>query len=152
MLVVVAFIWYKVFFRVKENLFGDEQTVADNRLTPNFYQGSVEIDTFPIKLDYRDPFEDIKRGPSTVNPENSPTQNPARIKPIPQPTPWPAIHYYGMIRKTSSKEPLGIISIDGYKHTLRKGEFIYDGIKVISLDREGMKIRYKGEVRMFLRN
>jgi hypothetical protein len=153
MLVVVALIWYKVFFRVKENLFGEEVGISENVQAPNFSLIDTKIDTFPIKLDYRDPFGDIGNSTPTIeNPEANPIPAIVKVKPIPQPLAWPDIQYYGLIRKTTAKAPLGILSIDGYKHTLRGGESIYDGILVLSIDREKMTIRYKGEVKTFLRD
>lgn len=148
---VVGFIWYKVFFRVKGSLFGDEIEIVQ----PNNPLASYEVaarDTFSLAANYRDPFGETKLANTTL-PEELATAPIIERRPIPKPViSWPQIKYFGQVRKTTSSKPLAIISIDGYQHTLRKGEFIYDGIEIKTIGRDSIVIRYNKENRIFWRD
>ena len=152
LIVVVGFIWYKAFFRVKDGFFGEEtEVVAPTRHQPISF-ASLSRDTFSINLDYRDPFGETKKSYSPSPPQNT-TRPVSRTapRPVKQATPWPDIVYYGQVRRTTSKDPLAILSIDGYKHTMRKGEKLYDGITLKAIGRDSMVIVYKREKRTFWR-
>ncbi len=153
LLAVVGFIWYKVFFRVKDNLFGaGNETVIETQqatltLTP------VERDTFQLNADYRDPFGETKTYRVSIPaPPPVPAQAVTRpSNPAPQDV-WPAISYFGQLRKIPSSHPLGIISIDGYNHAIRKGDELYDGILIRSVTRDSVVIQYKKKTKAFYRN
>lgn len=153
LLVVVGFIWYKVFFRVKDNLFGEGADVEIPQ--PQQVQfNAIQRDTFQIDLSYRDPFGETNRNrPVQTAQQNAPqpvVNNRLRqAKPVFQ---WPNIQYFGQVRRTTSKNPLGIVSIDGFKHHMRKGDQIYDGITVKSIGRDSIVIRYKKKTKTFWRD
>ncbi|MCJ8289334.1 MAG: hypothetical protein HRT58_22050 [Crocinitomicaceae bacterium] len=151
LLVVVGLIWYNAFFRVKDSLFGEEETFAQRSLGSPISFASLSRDTFSINLEYRDPFGETKRsyrGP-VENDQTVQTRPVARrIKPVIN---WPAIVYFGQVRKTSSKDPLAIIGIDGHKHTMRTGEKVYDGITIKAIGRDSLVIYYQKEKRVFWR-
>lgn len=148
---IVGFVWYKVFFRVKDNLFGEETEIV----RPNNVPAQLALfsrDTFSLQADYRDPFGETKMSVSVQE-----SVEPSEPSPIPTPRPkpsisWPEIVYFGQIQKTGSKKPLGIISIDGYKHALHTGETIYDGILIKSIGRDSIAIRYQKEQRIYWRD
>jgi hypothetical protein len=152
LIVVVGFIWYKAFFRVKDGLFGEEtEVVVPTRNQPISF-ASLSRDTFSINLDYRDPFGETKKSYSPAPPQDARgSVNRAASRPIKQGVNWPEIVYYGQVRRTTSKDPLAIIGIDGYKHTLRRGEKLYDGILLKAIGRDSMVIVYQKEKRIFFR-
>lgn len=149
LLAVVAFIWYKVFFRVKDNLFGEEEQSTElRREEPQL--PTIQRDTFELLADYRDPFGETKRQTQMINPE---VQQVVQAPKPPKPQIiWPKIVYYGQVRRTTSKNPLGILSIDGYKHTLRRGEQVYDGIAIKAVGRDSIVIRYNRQTKIFWRD
>jgi len=153
LLVVVGFIWYKAFFRVKDGFFGEETEIVSPERNQPISFTSLSRDTFSINLDYRDPFGETKKSYSAEPPQtNNRNTNLTPVRrPTPQVTPWPEIIYYGQVRKTTSKNPLAIISIDGYKHSIRKGEQLYDGIKVTAIGRDSMVVAYRKEKRVYWR-
>ena len=146
---VVAIIWYQVFFRVKDNLFGEETTVVQPNQQMAIFEPIVR-DTFLLNANYRDPFGETKLGHTSAPPTSIQPASASVTSPPKMPTPWPAIGYFGQVVRKSSKNPLAIISVDGYKHTMRKGESIYDGILVKGVGRDSIVIRYKGENAHFL--
>lgn len=153
LILVVGFIWYKAFFRVKDSFFGEEVGATNLRSSDQaVIFASLSRDTFAINLDYRDPFGETERSydaapPISIQPPNNQPVA-ARVKPSVN---WPAIVYYGQVKRSSSKDPLGILSIDGYKHTMRQGEKIYDGITLKSIGRDSMVIIYQKEKRVYWR-
>lgn len=151
LIVVVGFIWYKAFFRVKDNFFGENTEVAPPVRNQPISFASLSRDTFSINLDYRDPFGETKKSYAPVPPQNA---TPVRTAPRPvrRGVQWPAIVYYGQVRRTTSKDPLAILSIDGYKHTMRRGEKLYDGILLKAIGRDSMVIVYQKEKRVFWRD
>jgi len=152
LIVVVAFIWYKAFFRVKDGFFGEETEIVPPTRNKPISFASLSRDTFSIQLDYRDPFGETKKSYNASAPQEA--QQPANLpvsRPIKRGVSWPDIKYYGQVRKTTSKNPLAILSIDGYQHTLRKGEALYDGIVVKSIGRDSLVVVYQKETRVFWR-
>lgn len=153
LVLVVGFIWYKAFFRVKDSFFGEDE--AATNLRPNDQPvifASLSRDTFAINLDYRDPFGETKRSYDAAPPTTIqvPNKQPAAVR-VKRGVDWPAIVYYGQVKRTTSKDPLAILSIDGYQHTMRQGEKIYDGITVKAIGRDSMVITYQKERRVFWR-
>jgi hypothetical protein len=152
LIIVVGFIWYKAFFRVKDGFFSGETEVAIPLRSQPLSFASLSRDTFAINLDYRDPFGETKKSYSAEPPQIDPRQIKRSIsRPVKQGINWPTIVYFGQVRRTTSKDPLAILSIDGYKHTMRKGERLYDGILVKSIGRDSLVIFYQRERKVFWR-
>lgn len=153
LVIVVGFIWYKVFFRIKGNLEAESAEQVQLVQQKKAFL-AVARDTFNLKADYRDPFGNTKFQSAVVNQAPDEHQQLSeRIKPKEkEPTRWPTIKYYGQIRDRASNDPLGIISIDGFKHNMRKGEQVYDGILIRTIGRDSIVIRYKKETKTFWRN
>jgi hypothetical protein len=146
MVIIVGIIWYQVFFRVKDNLSGEDTEIPK----PNESFASVRIisrDTVDLNVDYRDPFnyEKMARPVAIGNDMNDFDRNP---RPIPQRSRkpefvWPKVTYHGLIRNRSSKSPLGLVRLDGLVYHLRIGEEIYNEIYVKSIGTEELVLRYK---------
>ncbi len=152
LIVVVAFIWYKAFFRVKDGFFGEETEIAPPTRNKPISFASLSRDTFSIQLNYRDPFGETKKSYNASAPQTvDPAVNRPVARPVKRGVDWPDIKYYGQVRRTTSKNPLAILSVDGYKHTLRKGETLYDGILVKTIGRDSMVVIYQKETRVFWR-
>ena len=151
LLIVVAFIWYKVFFRVLSNFTDEEVTIVEPNASKPLI-GSVHRDTFTLVANYRDPFGG-KAKAVPVAPPVVPNQAPVNVAPVvkKQKEPWPKIQYKGMLRKTTSTNPLALIYIDGIQLQMRKGESVFDGITLVSVLRDEIVVRYQGEKRSFFR-
>lgn len=144
LLIVVAFIWYKVFFRVKNNLAGNNLEIVQPITSARNYS-HVQRDTFDLKTNYRDPFSEVKIQPKPKDEIVKKGDLNEQRKIEKQPVDWPIIVYYGLVKKTSSNNPLAIISVDGYKHTLRRNEVLYDGLKLVDIERDQVSFIYKKE-------
>lgn len=145
LLIVVGIIWYQVFFRVKDNLLGEETTIPK----PNEMLASVNIisrDTVALNIDYRDPFR-YKKGArisSAVNDMNRPLSNTPQVARPQKPTfVWPKITYHGLIRNRSSKAPLALVRVDGLVYNLRERDEIFNSIYVKSIGTNELVVRYK---------
>lgn len=152
LLIVVGIIWYNVFFRVVSNFNSDESAIVEpNQIKNSLF--SVHRDTFTLQANYRDPFGGSLKQSFTSAPENVP-QNP---DPAPKPKiqkikeVWPSIRYKGLIRKTTSNNPLAIIYIDGIQLQMRKGEKVFDGILLKTVHRDSIVVVYQKEKRVFWR-
>jgi hypothetical protein len=147
LLVVVAVVWYKVFVRVASN-FGSEEFVENSRnKAPSIHVHSR--DTFQLLANYRDPFGASKREMAQVAPQELPP--PTYIKPK-QVDYWPKIQYKGLIRKSDSTNPLALVYIDGNALQMRKGEIVFDGIKIMGVFRDSLIVQYKKSKRTFYRD
>ena len=136
--------------RVKSNLSAEEEAaLAGNTDLPNYRP--IERDTFELNAAYRDPFGTTPKMEATL-----PQDAPFRMEPAPIPrkveAPWPAIKYYGLVRKTNSNDPLGIVSIDGMQLHLRKGDAVFDDVQIKSITRDSVVVQYKKNKRTFYRN
>lgn len=148
---VVAIIWFQVFVRVKSNFTNDTSEIIQNQSGLTNFR-IIERDTFRLVADYRDPFGSASQ--ISINSfENASIDNIHQsIEPRKVDVSWPKIRYYGLVRKTDSNNPLGIINIDGMLLHLRKGETIFDDIKIISVGRDSIKVKYHNKTKTFWRD
>ena len=150
LLIVVAIIWYQVFFRVSGSLFGEDEAIA-----PPVNQVSVvpmaERDTFDLQANYRDPFGETKKKAVVVGDDVAPPRQ-RTPKPLPPQIVWPPIEYFGLVKKTHSKAPLAILKVDGIQLMLRRGEEMFNEIVLKEIGRDSIQIVYKREKRTFWRN
>ena len=144
LLIIVAVIYYNVFFRIKSNLIGEETIVAPNTAQMMILKSQIR-DTFPLNANYRDPFEGIVEKPSPTLDLAANVVAPVIHTPPPPPRPhqWPKVKYYGLIKKSSSKKPLCMINIDDMLFNLREGEYILDGYMIKGIYRDSILIQYK---------
>lgn len=148
---VVALLYYNIFFKVKGYLQDKNELSVVEPNRPNVSSVQLIKDTIILKLDYRDPF-----GQSNMMVINNDLDSLNKIKESikykqPEYVNWPDIKYHGLLKRTSSSKPLGILSVDGYKHQIRKQENLYDGLVILSMNAEAVKVRYKKETKTFFR-
>jgi hypothetical protein len=158
LILVVAIVWYNVFFRVISNFNADDTPVVQpNTTNPVF--SSIERDTFQLNTNFRDPFKGVAvaETPSflspfpTIDPQIQQQAPPKKTKREKIDT-WPKIEYKGLLRKTSSTNPLAIINIDGIQLYMRKGEFAFDNIILKTIHRDSVVVFYQKEKRTFWRD
>jgi hypothetical protein len=136
LLIVVGIVWYKVFFRIKDNLTNDELIVQSTEKKSNHTK--FQKDTFQLAANYRDPFhaksttssqqEDVSMNTVPVQPITY--QAPKPIQTPPKPHKWPKMKYYGMMKSNPQKGNLAILSIDNTLFNLREGEITFEGIEL----------------------
>lgn len=144
LLIVVALIWYQVFFRVKNNLLGEDEILVPNR-SGHVALNPVQRDTFLLKANYRDPFGEGKKRGELPQIENNAPQVNVRRNSAPPKTQWPPMEYFGLVRKTDSKTPLAIFKIDGLQMMVRKGDELYNAIYVNQIWRDSIQLRWGKE-------
>lgn len=147
LIIVVALIWYKVFFKVKANLFGEEVLIENVQRTEDLRLLMTQKDTVELKLNYRDPFGVGSLLPDEVEEIEVETMIAQPIKII-----WPSVKYVGRVQKTESKNPLAILQIDGVQLFVRKKEELFDDFKIIHIGRDSVEIKYMSESKIFWRN
>lgn len=150
LLIVVGVIWYQVFFRIKSNLENTELPVnrADSR---QLSQNAFARDTFVLQAGYRDPFGGkihVQPSGEDFTPQIQPDK-PKIQKPVISEQPWVKIRYYGLIKKTDSKNPLALLNIDNEQFSLHKGEEVFDGYKILAIYRDSVLISYGKKSRYF---
>lgn len=150
LLAVAVVVYYNLFFKVRNYLESDTDASIVEPNRPSIDNVKLVRDTVKLALNYRDPFGETKVSVLPVDVENVPTNVP-RPRKEPKYVQWSSIQYFGLMKKTTSNKPLGVVSIDGYKHQVRLGESLYDGIKIVGMNKESIKIRYKGETKEFIR-
>lgn len=151
LLVVVGLIWYQVFYRVSDNLFG-EQELPPDPVQPGAAQFVMERDTFLLKADYRDPFVEDKKPVISMEEVPPMRQAPPPVKAVKPKTPWPGITYYGLVRRTSSQDPLAILKVDGLQLMLRRNEEMFNEYILKEIWRDSILVVFKKERKMFYRN
>lgn len=149
LLIVVGIIWVQVFSRIKGTWFGEEISASELTRTSHPIAPKAK-DTFDLNANYRDPFQG---GAYTQEKEIDPDKEKEfeRLKPPPQRVFWPKIRYYGIVRNTESTKPLAIVNVDGVQLMLRKGEEIFNGIKLTVVGRDSILVSNKNEKRLFWR-
>lgn len=143
LLIVVAVIYYNVFFRIKSNLMGEETILAPNASQIAVLKSQIR-DTFPLNANYRDPFEGvIEKVVPIININQPNIPQPPVYVPPPRPHQWPTIKYYGLVKKQSNKKPTSIINIDDMTYHLKEGEYILDDYMIKGIYRDSIVIQRK---------
>lgn len=149
LIAVVGFIYFKLFVRISSNI-GDDSGV------PAPIQDELRVEhikpkkDFHLRANYPDPF--LKNSGMSTDPQ------PANLaaNDIPKPPPpkkekpivyWPAIKYFGIVQKTTSKKPRALISIDGVMYKIYPNEELFDGLMVKSIQRESIVVWFKKETK-----
>ncbi len=131
---------------------GEDTIVAPNTQMKIDLKSRVK-DTFPLKANYRDPFEGTTEKPvvAIVDPSmQQMQQQPVKLPPPPpRPHQWPKVKYYGIVQKNTSKKPLCIVNIDDMLFNLREGDYILDGYMIKTVYRDSVVIQYKKQKRCF---
>lgn len=151
LLLVVGVIWYNVFFRVVSNFTSDDAAVPPPNEVKTVFQ-SMHRDNFTLNANYRDPFGGSPKNTAVViNPAEQTTPKPEKkiVKKVEES--WPLIQYKGLVKKSTSNDPLAIIYIDGIQLYMRKGERVFDGILVKSVHRDSVVVVYKKGRKVFWR-
>lgn len=152
-MIVVGIVWYQVFIRVKSNFEANDVVPAST--TSNVLKRRiVKPDPFRLQANYRDPFTGklASAEMAPAGPNQAPvatTVKPPKPKPEPVIIQWPSIKYYGLVRKTTSKDPRTLIAIDGYMFKVKQGEQVLDNIYIQKVTRDYVQIKYRKEVRTF---
>lgn len=153
LILVVAAIWYNVFFRVVSNLSSDDTGIVTPHETRATFS-SIDRDTFSLQANYRDPFDGSTVTVRTTHLDapiqiSAPPAKQVKVKEI---DPWPNIKYKGLLRKTTSSNPLAIIYIDNIQMYMRKGDVAFDGITLKTVHRDSVVVWYMKEKRVFWRD
>lgn len=150
LIAVVGFIYFKLFVRISSNM-------SDDSGIPAPIQEQLQVEhikpkkDFHLRANYPDPF--LKNSGMSTNPQ---PVNPAANENIPKPPPpkkekpvvyWPAIKYFGIVQKTSSKKPRALISVDGVMYKIYPNEELFDGLMVKSIQRESIVVWFKKETK-----
>ena len=126
LLIVVALIWYKVFFRVKDSLFGSSEEFGLTVQSAPIELLVTNKDTVVLDLNYRDPFG-TQNKPEIV--DNEPLEQVE--KPVfKEQFVWPAINFMGRVQKTNSTNPLAIVRIDGIQLFVRKNDELFGDFRI----------------------
>lgn len=153
LVIVVAIVWYNVFFRIKSNLMGDDVIPSPNSAQFIKLQSHIR-DTFTLHANYRDPFEGVSEKPvEVINPNLPiiPVQTiyvPPKITPVHQ---WPKVQYYGLMKKRDSKKPLCILNFDDMLLNLRAGDYFFDDYLIKAIYKDSVVIQHKNFRKTFFK-
>lgn len=149
MLLVVGFIYFKLFVRISSNISEDSELPV-SQLDEMKIEDIQAKKNFHLKANYADPF--LKAGRISVKPtgsannENAPLPEPPKKKEKPI-VYWPTIKYFGVVQKSDSKKPRALISVDGIMYKVYPNEEIFDGLMIKSIKRESIIFYYRKEIK-----
>lgn len=154
LLIVVAIIWYNVFFRIKDNIMGENLPVADNMAIAKMYKTQPRKE-FTLKANYRDPFSSKGSSVNVTEISTAAPQQPVqpvykepKLPPPPKVHHWPKIKYFGTVKNNTSKKALCIVNIDDMLFNLREGESELDGIVIKKIYRDSLFIQQGKDFKM----
>ncbi len=143
---IVAFIWYKAFFKVKSSFFSEQVEVVQPIVSANSFSPIIR-DTFLLDITYQDPFIPFVSLSDLSNIDE--IKDAAYIQRSIPVFMWPSVKYYGMMKKEKSKKPLAILSVDGFKLMARKDEELFNGFYVKKIYKDSILIGYKNKRKYF---
>lgn len=153
MLVVVGFIYFKLFVRISSNI-SEESTAPVAQIDEMKIEDIRSKKSFRLKANYPDPFLKSTR----IAPKPTAGQDPNALPPAPKPKKekpvvyWPSIKYYGLVQKTSSKKPRAVLSVDGVIYKVYANDEIFDSFLIKSIKRENIVISFQKETKTFQLN
>jgi hypothetical protein len=156
LLVAAAAVWGIIVYRIIQTVKGGEEQVQTEIQWNNNIQKAEIPDTFSIALDYYDPFfnkvsasnmysaynlkNDRSPGravsPARTNTANS-NKNNSTID-------WSFISFNGMIKNTSTKSHVALLTIHQKGHMFKVGE-TYDNVKLLKATKDSVVILYQKE-------
>lgn len=155
LIIVVGVIWLNVIFKIVGNLSAseDESALDFTADTPLIIPTPEDRD-FELATNYRDPF--LNQMQSNSSAERNPNRSNVPVSTKPHmpvaPTPWPKIHYYGIVKQTKGTGGIALIKVDNYTMNLKKGEGFYEDYVIAGLYRDSIVIRRgKKELKSFYR-
>jgi hypothetical protein len=158
LLLVVGYIWYNVFFRIKSSI------------EPLVKESKSHLDITPIKINknrmkyvvdanYRDPFGNATamQLESIVPLSNSTPVTPTvpvikKEKPTVPPVRWPSIRYHGSVRSQKQIKSRAILKIDGQLYTLQEGQGVLDGMLVVKIYLDSIRLDFNKQQKIFYRH
>ena len=155
LIIVVGIIWLNVIFKIVGNLsvIEDDGSVDFTVDVPLIIPTPEDRD-FELTTNYRDPFLNQAQSTTTTERDTERASFPISNKsnaPL-APSPWPKIHYYGIVKQTKSNGGLALIKVDNYTLNLKKGEGFYENYEVTGIYRDSIVIhRGKKEYKSFYR-
>lgn len=149
LLVVVAFIYFKLFVRISSNI-SEESNLPVAQIDEMQLENIRSKKNFHLKANYPDPFLKGAGIPQKSNavPSNENIAPPPPSKKEKPVVYWPSIKYYGIVQKSSSKKPRALISVDGIMYKIYPNEEIFDGLMVKSIKRESILVYFQKENKM----
>lgn len=155
LIAVVGFIYFKLFVRISSNITDDSGVPAP--ISDEFRVENIKPKKdFHLRANYPDPF--LKNSGMSATPQPA---NLAANENIPNPPPpkkekpvvyWPAIKYFGIVQKSSSKKPRALISVDGVMYKIYPNEELFDGLIVKSIQRESIVVGFQKETKTIALN
>ena len=156
LLIIVAIVWYNVFFRIKSNFVDDDKIFTPSN-SKTYTIPTSKKDTFDIKADYSDPFGFISSqdfvsenidAQSNIKENNSASIN----QPIEQKMFWPQIKYKGIIKEVSSEYPLCLLKVDNELFNLIEGDYFLDNLHLKKVNKDYVEIEYGTESKIIKLN
>lgn len=150
-IVVVLLIWGYVGLKLLDYFGAEDNAVVYEAPAENTLEVLFKKDTFDLYLNYEDPFLRTRpkaRRTSSNAGKSIVGKKPGKPKPVEKPKPWPEISFNGMIQRSGSNQPLGMLNIDTRSYLVRAGDYV-SGVKVVSLSSGSVELEYNGETKRF---
>jgi len=68
-----------------------------------------------------------------------------------EPFQWPRVVYLGTVAEKKNKQKVAAVEINGRRQTVERGDVV-DSLKIVSIGKEDLKIKYKGRLKGFKKN
>lgn len=138
-------LWAYIIFRIAVHSGKDKMETSLFLHEQNADTTGIKKDTITLFADYRDPFLDRK---IQIRKENEPAKalQPVLAPAIPV---WPEIKYSGMV-SNAGKYPYAIINMNNRAELIAGGEEV-DGIKVLFIHPDSVRLKYKNETKTFIK-
>ncbi len=151
---LVIGVWGAIIYRIFNTIGGDGNTpiIAPSAMKIEQEEGFM-IDTFALKLNYRDPFlgktiairsenntEFVKQINSSI--PKSLTVTPSVI--------WPSITYGGLIKNKNSDKQFGFVQINGQVNIMKVGDVINE-VTLTKILKDSIEVKF-GKQKRFIAN
>jgi len=153
-------IWGTIIYRVVDAMKGDEPIIFSKNDFPIDTTSKKIKEAFKLRMDYGDPFlgQPMTRQSVAFNDEMNSGNNNASISESPPATQlpvkpkkkvvFPQITYQGMVKNNSTGTKIALLKILSQSRRIKNGED-FNGVRVLQIERDSVRIYFKGEMRTF---
>ena len=145
LVVLMAVIWGLVGSRLFLNANATTTNASNTIIQPTTTYKALAKDTFQLEYLERDPFLG-NVGKYNISPSN--TANKKSVKGANKKgsvaIKWPAVSYFGLVKKASNKQPLALLKVNN-KTQYVKAKDVIEEIKILKITRDSIALQFQNE-------
>ncbi|HLA55567.1 MAG TPA: hypothetical protein VK623_05685 [Flavobacterium sp.] len=151
LIIAVAVLWGTVIYKYVSQYFAKGIAVYESHQPVSEKVATWQKDTFEIMPLKRDPFLNVAyAAPHQVHRQSN-VRIKTRQKPAPVHVDFPQLNYFGYLKSKDKSGELVLLKVNNKLTKLHVGESL-DGLKIVKIYKDSVKVSFNGEIRGIKKN